>query len=93
MGGLEVVESLCVCVLSHFSSVRLFATLWAIGRQASLSMGFSRQKYWSGLPCHPPGNLPNPGTELASHTSPALAGSFFTTSATWEAETSLPNEN
>ena len=52
---------------------------------ASLSMGFSRQKYSSGLPCPPPGDLPNPGIESPSLTSPALAGGFFTTSATWEA--------
>ena len=48
-------------------------------------MGFSKQEHWSELPCPTPGDLPNPGTELASLTSPALAGGFFTTSATWEA--------
>ena len=48
-------------------------------------MGFSRQEYWSGLPCPPPGDLPNPGTEPTSLMSPALAGGFFTTSSTWEA--------
>ena len=52
--------------------------------QDSLSMEFSRQEYWSGLPCLPPGDLPNPGTEAASLVSPALAGRFFTTSATSE---------
>ena len=46
--------------------------------------GFSRQEYWSGLPCHSPGDLPNPGIEPPSLMSPALAGSFFTTSAIWE---------
>ena len=51
------------CVLSHFSSVWLFATLWTIALQAPLSVGFSRQEYWSGLPCSPPGDLPNPGIE------------------------------
>ena len=49
-------------------------------------MGFSRQEYWSGLPCPPAGDLPDPGIELESLTSPALAGGFFTTSATWEHE-------
>ena len=44
-----------------------------------LSMGFSRQEHWSGLPCPPPGDLPDPGTEHVSLASPALAGSFFTT--------------
>ena len=58
---------------------------WTIARQAPLSMGFSRQECWSGLLCPPPGYLPNPGIELTSVTSPALAGGFFTTSATWEA--------
>ena len=50
-----------------------------------LSMGFSRQEYWSGFPRPPPGDLPDPGIEPASLTSSALAGMFFTTSATWEA--------
>ena len=50
-------------------------------------MGFSRQEYWSGLPCPPPGDLPNPGIEPMSLTSPALAGEFFTTNVTWEALT------
>ena len=48
-------------------------------------MRFSRQKYWSGLPCPSPGDLPNPGIEPKSLMSPALAGQFFTTSATGEA--------
>ena len=47
-------------------------------------MGFSRQEYWSGLPCLPPGDLPNPGIKPESLKFPALAGGFFTTSATWE---------
>ena len=52
------------CVLSHLSHcVRLFVTPWTVTRQAPLSMGFSRQEYWSGLPCPPPGCLPNPGSE------------------------------
>ena len=49
-------------------------------------MGFSRQKHWSALPFPPPGDLPSPGIEPASLSSPALAGRFFTTSATWEAQ-------
>ena len=47
-------------------------------------MGFSRQEYWSGLPGPPPGDLPDAGTETQSLMSPALAGGFFTISATWE---------
>ena len=50
-----------VCVLSHCSRVRLFATQWTVALQAPLSMGFSRQGNWSGLPCPPPGDLPNRG--------------------------------
>ena len=55
-----------------------------VARQAPLSMGFSRQEYGSGLPCPPPGDLPDPGVELTSPASPALAGGFFTTNATFE---------
>ena len=57
--------------------------------QAPLSMGFSRQEYWTGLPCPPPGDLPNTGIKPRSLTSPALAGRFFTTSATGEAHGSV----
>ena len=70
---------MCACVLSHFSHVRLFAALWTVACQDPLSMGFSRQEYWSGLPCAPPEDLPDPGIEPISLTSPALAGRFFTT--------------
>ena len=59
---------------------QLFATQWTIAQQASLSMGFSRQDYRSGLPCPPP-DLLNPGIKPMS---PALADMFFITSATWE---------
>ena len=72
-------------VLSHFSHVQLFGTLWTVACQAPLFMGFSRQQYWSGLPYPPPGDLPDPRLISTSLTSPALAGRFFTTSATWEA--------
>ena len=73
----------CVCRLSCFSRVRLFATLWTVAYQAHLSVGFSRQEYWSGLPCPLPGYLLNSGIEPRSFMSSALAGGFFTTSATW----------
>ena len=56
-------------MLSHFSHVWLFETLWTVAHQAPLSMGFSRQGYWSGLPCLPPGDLPDPGIEPVSHVS------------------------
>ena len=72
-------------MLSCFSYVRLLLTLGTVA-QAPLSERFSRQQYWSGLPCPPPADLPDPGIEPASITSPELAGEFFTTSATWEAQ-------
>ena len=65
----------CVCVLSRFRHVRLCVTPWTAARQAPLSMGVSRQEYWSGLPCPLPGDLPDPGIEPASLLSPALATS------------------
>ena len=71
-----------MCVLSHFSHVQLLETPWTVAFQAPVSMGFSRQEYWSVWPCPPPGTLPHPGIEPASFMSPALAGKFFTTSTT-----------
>ena len=64
------------------SCVRVFATLWTVAHQAPLSMGFSRQEYWSGLPYPCPGNLSNPGIESPSLTPPALSGGLLTTRAT-----------
>ena len=80
---------LCYVMLSHFNRVRLFVTLWTVALQTPLSMGFSKQEYWNGLPCPPPGNFPNPGIEPVSLRSPALAGRFITTTATWEAQCKL----
>ena len=62
------------------SRVRLFVTPWTVVRQAPLSMGFSRQECWSGLPLSLPGDLPDPGIKPTS-ASPALAGGFFTTAS------------
>ena len=76
------IDSNPVCVLSRFSHVRLFVTLCTVASQAPLSMGFSRQEYWSGLPCSPPGDLLDPGMVPVSLMSPALPGRFFTTSTT-----------
>ena len=64
----------CARGLTHFSHVRFFVTLWTVAHQDLLSMGFSRQEYWSGLPCPSPGDLPDPGIEPTSLMSPALAG-------------------
>ena len=72
-------------LLSHFCHVCLFKTPWTVARQASQSVGFSRQEYWSGFPCPPPGDLPNPGIKPSSPVAPELAGRFFTTSTVWEA--------
>ena len=64
-------------MLSHFSRVQLFVTTWTVARQAPLSMEFSRQEYWSGLPCPPPEDLLNLGIKPVSLTFPALqAGSL-----------------
>ena len=80
---------MCVCS-KLLKFVPLFATLRTAACQAPLSMGFSRQEYWSELPCPSPGDLPDPGIKSVSLTSPALADGFFTTSTTWEA---LPEFN
>ena len=74
----------CACVLSCFSCVWLCTTPWTVALQAPLSMGFSRQEYWGGLPFPPPGNLPDPGMTLASFTSPTLADRSFITSTAFE---------
>ena len=65
--GFKYIFAVCACLVTH--CVQLFATLWTVARQAPLSMGFSWQGYWSGLPFPSPGNLLNPGIEPAS---PAL---------------------
>ena len=62
----SLILSRLLLLLSCFNSVRLCVTLWTVARQAPLSMGFSRQENWSGLPCSLPGDLPNPGIEPRS---------------------------
>ena len=70
-------------MLNRFSDVQVFVTLWSVAHQAPLSMGFSRQEYWSGwLFPPPPGDLPDPGIEPLSLMSPALVGGVSNTSAT-----------
>ena len=83
--GLSIQYNVCGCLLSCFSCVQLFVTPWTVVHQAPLSMGFSRQEYWSGLPCPPPRDLSDPGIKPKSLLCPALAQGFFTTSTTWEA--------
>ena len=79
-----------VCMLSGFSRVRIFATPWTVARQAPPSMGFSRQEYWMGCHLLLQGSFPTQGLNPASLASPALAGGFFTSSATWEAGYNKP---
>ena len=79
---LNVCVCVCACVLSH---VLLFAAPWTVAHKAPLSVEFSRQGYWNGLPFPPPGDVLDPGIKPASLLSPALAGEFFTTGATWKA--------
>ena len=74
---------MCAQSIQSFQSIQSdFSTLRTVACQAPLYMGFFRQEYWNGLPCPPPGDLPEPGIEPGSLTSPALAGGFFTTNAT-----------
>ena len=73
----------CCCLVAE--SCPTLGTPKTSAHQAPLSMGVSRQKYWSGLPWPPSGDFPDPGTKHESLISPASAGRFFTTSATWEA--------
>ena len=73
-------------VLSH-SVVSDSETLWTAAHQVPQSIGFPRQEYWSGMPCPPSGDLPDPGIKPASLKCPALADKLFITSATWGALT------
>ena len=76
----------CMRACKVVSVVSDSATIWTVAHQAPLSMGFSWQEYWSGLPCPSPRYLPCLEMELVSLMSPALTGRFFITSATWEAQ-------
>ena len=75
----------CLCVCCYFCHIRLYVTLWTVAHEAPLSMGFSWQEYWSGLPYPPPGDCSGLGIKPASFMSLASSGWFFTTSTTWEA--------
>ena len=79
----EIFTMWCVQLLNH---VQLFATPWTVAHKSPLPMEFSRQEYLRRVPFPTPEDLPNPGIKPTSLTSPALAGRFFTTSATWEAQ-------
>ena len=77
--------SACVCMLSHLSCLTLCDPMSCSPPRLLCPWGFSKQEYWKGLSRPPSGDLPNSGIQLVSLLSPALAGGFFTTSATWEA--------
>ena len=79
LGYVSCADCMCVC-----SVVSDSATPWTVACQAPLSMEFSRQESWNGLPFPSPEDLPNPGIKPTSLASPVLAGGFFTTSNTWE---------
>ena len=81
--GPAILQFSCACMLSRSSRVRLFVTPRTVAHQAPLSMGFSRQDYWRGLPFPPPGNIPDPGFEPISFIS--CIGRRVPTSTTWEA--------
>ena len=81
---------MCACLVASVLSD--FATPWTVAHQAPLSMGFSRQEYWSGLPFPPPEDLFDPGIKSSSLMSPALAGGFFTTNTTWEAQSNKEDQ-
>ena len=68
----------CVRALSGTQLCRTLCNPWTVAQQAPLSIDFSRQEYWSGLPCPPPGDLPDSGIKPASPAVPALAGRIFT---------------
>ena len=74
------------CMLNHFSRVRLFVALWTVDCQGPVSTGFSWKEYWIGLPFPSPGDLPDPGIEPVSLAPSALAGRFFASWATGEAQ-------
>ena len=78
------VQYMYACMWCMLSCVWFFETPWVVAHQVPLSMGFPRQKYWSGLPFPTLGDLPDPGIELTFPASPVLAGRFFTNWATWE---------
>ena len=80
-----VIYPSCACMLRRLVVSTLCDPMDCVAHQDLLSMEFSRQEYWSGLPFPSPGDLPNLGIELASLVSPALASGFFATRATWEA--------
>ena len=76
-----------VCECCHFNCVRLCVTLWTVAHQVPLFMGFSRQEYWSGFPCPPPGDFPDPGIKSVS---PALQVDFLPLSHWGSPKTIIP---
>ena len=79
-----------MCVCSVASVMSDFVTPWIVAYQAPLCMGFPRQEYWSGLPCPPPGDLPNPGIEPTSLAAPVLQVDSLPLSYQKESESEVP---
>ena len=79
-------KKFCLCLSQNYQTIFLASqiAIFPVACQAPLSMGFSRQEYWRGFPFFPPGDLPDTGIEPTYLMSPALAGRFYTTRATWE---------
>ena len=82
--GFLFISFLFLCLLSRFGRVQLFMTPWTLAREAPLSIEFSRQKYWWGLLCPPPGDLPEPGIKSTPAEAPAMQADFLALSH-WEA--------
>ena len=78
----KLILCICCCLVAKSCPTLFVTAMDYIAHQASLSMAFPRQEYWSGFPFSSPGDIPDPGIECAS---PALAGQFFTTEPPWEA--------
>ena len=85
--NMKLCVCVCVCVCAQLlGCVLLFVTVWTVAHQALLPMEFSRQEYWNEVSLPRPRDLVDPGIEPTSFVSPALAGVFFTTGTTWEAQ-------
>ena len=87
----EQLTHLYLVIKCLFAENQICPTLWTEVCHTPLSKGFSKQEYWSGLPCPPPGNLPDPGIKPVSLMSPALAGEFFTTRTAWLLQYKIPH--
>ena len=88
---IEQLTHLYLVIKCLFAENQICPTLWTEVCHTPLSKGFSKQEYWSRLPCPPPGELPDPGIKPVSLMSPALSGEFFTTGTTWLLQYKIPH--